>query len=148
MGRISEFDFDSIVRSVATDAYRVIDANTFGFHATVTFRSQSGRSQWEAVYDFDAETGDYSYSENPHYPGASQAWAFGNTVRDRIKAATTDWEPAMYTPQIGDIVRVGRGDVAWSVIDVSTVSGIVMLSSTETAIQRSELASNLEPYDG
>lgn len=147
MGALSGPEFDSIVQSVARDAYRVIDADTSGFHVRVTFRSQSGKSRWEAQYDFDAETGDYSYWENPHYPGSAQAWGFGNQVRERIKLAIY-LQANMDTPRIGDIVRVGSGSTPWRVIDVSRISGFVLLASTETGIQRSELPSNLEPYDG
>ena len=50
-------------------------------------------------------------------------------------------------PEIGDIVRVGTGSIGWSVMDVSAITGIVVLASTETAMQRSEMPWNLEPFE-
>ena len=49
-------------------------------------------------------------------------------------------------PQIGDLVRVGNGDVAWTVIGVSEFTGIVMLSSSDSGLHRSEMPSNLERF--
>lgn len=49
-------------------------------------------------------------------------------------------------PQIGDLVRVGNGNVAWTVVDVSKLSGIVVLSSSDTAMRRSEMPWNLERF--
>ena len=45
--------------------------------------------------------------------------------------------------QVGDLVKVGAGKVPWTVTSVSKLHDMVRLSSTNSAIGRSELASNL-----
>lgn len=52
--------------------------------------------------------------------------------------------PADGSLQIGDLVRVGTGKVAWSIRDI-TKFGIARLSSTTSVIGRSEMLSNLKP---
>lgn len=49
-------------------------------------------------------------------------------------------------PQVGDMVRVGNGDVAWTVVEVSEFTGIVVLSSSESGLRRSEMPMNLERF--
>lgn len=74
----------------------------------------------------------------------------GISQADRIQSESPQ-EPSKvsgpHTPEIGDIVRVGRGNIPWTVSDVSEISGIVVLSSTETAIQRSDMPWNLKPFE-
>ena len=49
-------------------------------------------------------------------------------------------------PQVGDLVRVGRGTVPWRVSAISMIPGLVALYSTNTAMQRSEMVWNLSPF--
>lgn len=66
---------------------------------------------------------------------------------DAIAAALpTPVGPAGGSLQIGDIVRVGAGKVPWRVQDISKITGTARLSSTSSAIQRSELVTNLKPF--
>ncbi len=84
MGQLTESEFADIVNDVAASWSRAERISIVGFGFTVTFRSQSGRSTWNSDMTFDQETWHYTYSDNPHYPGAS-SWAFGDAVQKRIR---------------------------------------------------------------
>ena len=49
------------------------------------------------------------------------------------------------TPNVGDYVRVGSGDVKWEVFAIG-LGGIIQLISTESSMLRSEMLWNIEPY--
>lgn len=49
------------------------------------------------------------------------------------------------TPQVGDSVRVGTGEVEWEVFNIG-MGGIIQLISKESSMLRSEMLWNIEPY--
>lgn len=74
--------FKSIVESVATDMYEVVEVSVSGFEIDVTFRSRSGKTHWHSYLCFDQMTGNYTYTRG--YPEASLPWAFGDRVLRRM----------------------------------------------------------------
>lgn len=83
VGKLTETEFTEIVNSVAGSMSDVVSVSIYGFHITVTFRSNSGKTEWNSFLEFDEQTGNYSYTRP--YPGAASPWVFGNDVQSRIR---------------------------------------------------------------
>ena len=83
MRKLTESEFDSIVYSVVEEMSEVLDVSIYGFKVEVTFKSNSGKSKWNSVLDFDEVTGKYTYTSP--YLGAALPWQFGNSISGRIK---------------------------------------------------------------
>lgn len=83
MRKIRESEFDSIVYSVAGDMPEVLNISIYGFKVEVTFKSNSGKTDWNSLLDFDEVTGKYTYTSPFH--GAALPWQFGNRISSRIK---------------------------------------------------------------
>lgn len=82
---VAQGEFDSIVQSAAANTWKVESATSSGFHVDARIRTNSGKGSWDASYDFDPESGDYSYSAL--YRDSGMARAFGDAVRDGIRNA-------------------------------------------------------------
>ena len=89
MGKLSEQEFDTIVRAVAESVYgqAVEKFSVQGFGVVATYRTHSRKGTWEADFFFDAETGHYSCTR-PY--GATSPGTFGNEIARRIREAVAD----------------------------------------------------------
>ena len=68
MRKLRESEFDSIVYSVARDMPEVLNVSIYGFKVEVTFKSNSGKTDWNSFLDFDEVTGKYTYT-SPYCTG-------------------------------------------------------------------------------
>lgn len=57
MGRLTESEFAAIARQAAVDAWKVDSVAVDGYTVRVTVESGSGKSTFEAVLEFDPDTG-------------------------------------------------------------------------------------------
>ncbi|MEK0289280.1 hypothetical protein P5F77_01965 [Caldifermentibacillus hisashii] len=88
MRKLRESEFDSIVYSVVEDMPEVLNVSINGFKVEVTFKSNSGKTNWNSFLDFDEMTGNYTYTST--YLGAALPWQFGKRISDRIKELLND----------------------------------------------------------
>ncbi|HHF7012229.1 MAG: hypothetical protein UIH32_09155 [Streptococcus mutans] len=75
--------FERCVYEAADASYYCENVEIFGLAVEVTFRSKSGKSNWNATLYFD-ENGDYQYWCG--MPGASEPWALGNAIKNNIQS--------------------------------------------------------------
>ncbi|HEV2890306.1 MAG TPA: hypothetical protein VGX28_07990 [Frankiaceae bacterium] len=84
MGKVTESEFADIVSDVASGMWKVESASTFGYNATLEFRSNSGRSSVEAHLSFDADSGRCTSITCPY--NANKPSQFADEVERRIDA--------------------------------------------------------------
>lgn len=84
MSKVTEPEFADIVSDVASGMWKVESASTFGYHATIEFASNSGRSSVEAYLTFDGDSGRCT-EISCVYP-ANKPREFADEVESRIDA--------------------------------------------------------------
>lgn len=84
MKKISESEFNEIIGSVADNMREVSDYSIYGLSVEVTFKSNSGKSSWNAFFNFDKDEIEGNLRCNSPYPEASVLRVFGDNVLDRI----------------------------------------------------------------
>jgi hypothetical protein len=84
MGQLTQDRFADIVNKVASEMSRdVASFSVGGFWCDVMFWSRSRKQTWQAVIEFDAQTGDLT--AHASYPDATALHRFGTEVQRRVR---------------------------------------------------------------
>ena len=86
MRKLSEQEFDAIVRDVAASVYgqAVVRFSVICFTVEATYRTRSRKGTWVADFVFNQETGHYHLT-CPY--GSATPWTFGDEIGRRIREA-------------------------------------------------------------